>query len=86
MIDQISDPDVLADRIPRWVDRYEALKDVRAEHRHGDRELGKHFRRVASIPESLLSRIQEMEPEFLEKRPMFYGWLKRHPEYSATDL
>ena len=85
MLDQISDPEVLAERIPRWIDRYDALKDIRSEARLGGRPLGQHFRRVASISESLLSRLQEMEPGFLEKRPVFYGWLRRHPEYSATD-
>jgi len=36
---------------------------------------------VCSIPVSVLTALEAVDPNFLKDSKMFYGWLKRHPEY-----
>ena len=86
VVDEISEPGALADRIPRWSDRFDALREIRSEARLGGRPPGKEFRRVASIPEALLGRLQEIDEDFLADPKVFWGWLRKHPEYSVRDL
>jgi hypothetical protein len=89
-IDEISDSEVLADRIPRYSQRFEALKEIREASEdmwsyttYGRQHISGGTRRVASIPEPLLSRLLEIEPDFLINKPKFFRWLDKNPDYAT---
>lgn len=90
LIDEISDAETVADRVPRYAERFEALLEVRRANdgmfeysSWGRRHVAQGHRRVASIPEAVMSRIMEIEPDFLISKAKFYAWLDKHPEYQT---
>lgn len=88
VIDEISDARTLAERVPRLRERFDGLVDIRdvtsEVYRPFKSNEGEGARRIASIPEALLGRILEIEPDLLLDRLKFEAWLAAHPEYRTT--
>ena len=87
LLDWLGDPRRLADRIPRWKERFDATREIRITNElafgFGRDQQGAGSRRVASIPDALLSALLGADPEFLTNKAHFYAFLDAHPEFSC---
>ena len=91
LIDDITDADVVAERVPRLARHFDAVQDMRkaieeaATVKMGSMAFGLtndgNMMRVASIPQSVVGGVAQIAPETFSDRRLFYRWLNRHPEY-----
>lgn len=72
-----------------YSDRFDLIKQMRQADEdlatitnHG-RVMGGtgEYKRVASIPQSVMVAAMVLEPDLLLNKKKFYSWLDRHPEY-----
>ncbi len=91
LIDDVTDAEVVAERVPRLARHFDAIQDVRktieeaAITKMGSMAYGLtnggNMMRVASIPQSVWAGVHQVSPETFSDRRLFYRWLNRHVEY-----
>jgi hypothetical protein len=91
-LDEATDARAVAERLPHHAPGLQHLSDLRASlddftwygasKVYGNGSID--MRRVASIPVAVLNLMLDIDPTLLMDRERFYGWLRKHPEYSAT--
>lgn len=91
LIDEITDAEVVAERVPRLNRHFDAIQDVRKAieeatiTKMGSMAFGitnkGTMMRVANIPQSVWSAVHNVDSETFINRKKFYRWLGRHPEY-----
>jgi hypothetical protein len=97
VIDHVSDFNNLRQRIPERMDNLvEAVSDVKSAMEYGKQVNNKReaiglspggtWFRAASIPVSVLSVIEQIDPGFLKDKKKFYRWLGRHPQYRTGSI
>jgi hypothetical protein len=95
-VDQITDAENFRQAAPDyWNPRLDAIAELREANRAleaytsfsigmagASRKTG-DWKRVASVPHTILQAALVLEPDLLLEKKNFYRWLDRHPEYQA---
>lgn len=91
-LDAVTDIDTLRKAHPGyWEPRFEAMKETREINddlatytNHGRKMAGNgEYKRVATIPHTVLQAAMTLEPDLLINKKKFYSWLDRNPAYQA---
>ena len=91
ILDEVSDADVVAERVPRLARHFDAIKDLReikeemAPIKSGSLAVGMTNKRTMmhlfNIPMSIWSVWESREPGYFSKRKNAYKFRNEHPEY-----
>lgn len=94
LMGQVTDPEILVPRVPRFGEFFEGIEDMRgmmAEaqnigryERAGGFTTDRGMQRVATIPYSVWAALVEIDPEIGTNKKKFYEWLNS-PEGQAYD-
>lgn len=96
LVDQISDPDTLVAYVPRMKTFLNAMREKRNLMANGGSTVGRftkasgftpdgHFQYAATVPVSVFTAMLEVDPEFGTNQEKFIAWLKRNPQFAATE-
>lgn len=91
VLDYITDPAVLTRRVPRYIERFDAIREEQhmseafAQMTSWGRRMGGtgEMKRVATIPHAVLEAMLRVQPDLLLDKRKFYAWLDRHEAYQA---
>lgn len=95
LMDSITDPDVLMERVPRMAGYFRGMKDLRDVIASDPSSIGTHTRQsgftpdgsmqfAARVPTSVFAAMLEIDPSFGTDERKFVEWLKRNPQFAAT--
>lgn len=95
--DYVSDVDVLRQRMPERINNLvEGISDIRSAYEYAKRVnsareavgLSKNgiWFHAATIPVSVITALEALDPEFIKDKRKFYPWLARHPQYRTGKI
>jgi hypothetical protein len=84
VVDQVTEPSLWRDRVDGFVSTMDAVKELREDNGAGLGLKG-GWKHVASIRGPVLEVAELVDGDMINDKRKFYGWLDRHPEYSAYD-
>ena len=91
ILDEITDADVVAERVPRLGRHFSGIQDVRKAIEEATvpkmgstcygLTRGGTMMRVANMPISVWAATKQIDQHWARDKRKFYAWLRRHPEY-----
>lgn len=95
LVDSITDPDTLVERVPRMAGYFKAMQDLRDAIASDPSSIGAHTRQsgftpdgtmqfAARVPVSVFAAMLEIDPTFGTDERKFVEWLKRNPQFAAS--